>query len=286
MKYHLRTSLLLLLLGFTFVSKGYGTKFHLRFSGGLSYLTLNHTNKVIQDRGLYLKKYSEHQPGWQYLEGEMPGFHSGLDFEGEITVFLSSRFAVGLSTGYIYTQLSEKRSAFTIRKGKYSFHYARLTTISALPLTVCGYYFLPLSKKIDFYLKSNTGVIWGQYVNREAIKRVESEKYAYTPPQKASALSPLLSSSLGTMYEVEPGIYFFTEGSLRWAKLRGLAYKKKNEQPQTLYYFEEYFPSLQLWRAQMETRFQEPEGEHFRSVKEAEVDLSGLSFKIGFMVKF
>lgn len=271
---------------FVFFSSGYATRFNLRFSGGPTYLSLKSTNAILQDWELYLKKYTENQIMWQFLKGTTPGFHLGMDFEGEITAFLSPRWALGISTGYIYGELSEKNSALTLQKRNNSFHFASLTTVSAFPLTVCGYYFLPINKPIDIYTKLSGGVIWAQYAHRRALKKVEAPKYEYQYIQKASAHSPVLTSGLGIMYEVDKGISFFTEVNLRYARVNGFKHKGQKGKTKHLFYFEEYIPSFQIWQSKKESLAEKPKGENFRSVREGVVDFSGLSVKIGFMIQF
>lgn len=269
-----------------FFSTGSAARVNLKFSGGPSYLSLKNTNVVLQDWELYLKKYTENHILWQFLEGKTPGFHLGMDFEGEITAFLSPRWAVGFSTGYLYGELSEKNSALTLQRKNNTFHYASLTTVSAFPLKICGYYFFSFNKRIDIYTKLSGGFIWAQYIHRKAVKKVEADQYVYSALQKASAQSPIWTSGLGFMYEVEKGVSFFTEANLRYARVS--QFKDKNQQGEIkrLFFFEEYIPSFQIWQAKQESLSEKPEGENFRSVREGVVDFSGLSVKIGFMIQF
>ena len=62
--------------------------------------------------------------------------------------------------------------------------------------------------------------------------------------------------------------------------------KNQLEETGTLYYFEEYVPELDFWQAKNEIRTEMPSGQNFRSVSEAMVDFSGVSVKIGFIVRF
>jgi hypothetical protein len=73
---------------------------------------------------------------------------------------------------------------------------------------------------------------------------------------------------------------------IRRAKIQGFSGGNQSETTGTLYYFEEYIPDLDLWQAKNEIRAEMPTGSNYRSVSETVVDFSGLSVKIGFMIKF
>ena len=54
----------------------------------------------------------------------------------------------------------------------------------------------------------------------------------------------------------------------------------------TLYSFEQFDPKLDFWQLKYQILSEEPSGEDIRSAQEAEVDFSGLSVKLGLIIKF
>ena len=54
----------------------------------------------------------------------------------------------------------------------------------------------------------------------------------------------------------------------------------------TLYYFEEHIQDFDIWQAKNQIKAAAPSGENYRSVQKASIDLSGLSIRIGLVIKF
>jgi hypothetical protein len=58
------------------------------------------------------------------------------------------------------------------------------------------------------------------------------------------------------------------------------------QQDGTLFAFEEYIPDSDFWQAKLGVWPEAPAGSGFRSVREAVIDLSGFSVKMGIVLKF
>ena len=127
-------------------------------------------------------------------------------------------------------------------------------------------------------------------MNRDGRRLTQNTAWTYQKFNSANAQSPILIGSLGGMFEVEPGIRIFLEGSFRRALVSGFSGEntQAGQPAQTgkLYFFEEYDTERDIWTVQFNVRAEEPSGANFRNVQEAEIDLSGLCIKVGIIIRF
>lgn len=285
-------ALILFLLLFL-VSSVYSIEVSLKLSGGLSFLRLENTNSVLQDWAEWHKKNAENNK-WTLLKGEVANFRSAFDFEGEIIVSITSFLAIGFGAGYIYGELSEEKTEVSTEQPQNILYNTHPTKASALPLTFSGYIMIPVKNKLKFFLKGGTGFIWAKFIEREGKVRIEKEKieetsektFSYFRSKSASARGSVSLGSFGIMYELEPGLLIFVEGSGRLAKITGFQGENKAGTSGSLFYYEKFQPDLDFWQTKYEISKKEPFGPNFRSVQEAVVDFSGFSFKIGLIIKF
>ena len=144
----------------------------------------------------------------------------------------------------------------------------------------------PLSQLLRVYIRGGAGYLWATYVERESRRNVTTEKYSYPSFIQASGRDTAVLLALGLLFEAEPGIRFFVEGSWRQAKVSGFTGEDKIGTTGTLYFVEEYDPDLEYWQRKYVISPEAPSGENYRSIKEAEVDFGGLSIKLGIMIRF
>lgn len=277
-----RIFVLLFLFGFPV----HGLELDFKLSGGYAYLNTKDINRGLESWADWRKKEAEENKNWQYLEQNIKSLHSGVHLEGELLISFSSRLGISLGAGYIYGDLKEKASEVLIQRVAGLLSQVYPITVSAYPLVLSAYYFIPLSSSLHFYVRGGGGLAWAKYVNREATKFETVVNYNYFRLERASAQGPILQGGFGFVYETEIGARFFLEALVRAARIDGFSGENQAEETGTLYYFEEYLPDLDLWQAKNEIRPEEPSGSNFRSVSEAVVDFSGLSVKIGFIVRF
>lgn len=263
-----------------------GLELDFKLSGGYAYLDVKSINRGLEDWADWRKREAEENKNWLYLGQNVQSLNSGIHLEGEILLSFSPRLGISLGTGYIYGDLKEKETEVLVQKlaGPQSQVYP--ITVSAYPLVLSGYYFIPLNSRLHVYARGGGGLAWAKYVYREARKLESAKKYTYFRLGRASATGPILLGGLGFVYETDVGVRFFVEGLIRMAKIQGFSGENELEEKGTLYCFEEYIPDLDFWQAKNEIRTEKPSGLNFRSVSEAVVDFSGLSVKIGFIIRF
>jgi hypothetical protein len=257
-----------------------------KISGSFSYLALGNVNRVIEDWANEQKMTAQLNPNWA-VEGEvLKKFHSGFSFESELLIKFTRRIALGLGTGYIYADIVEDNTAITIRKGDNSIIYVRPTKVSALPLRLSGYYFLPLKDKLQLFFRGGMGLLWAKYVDREGNRNVLEKTFAYPTFQMATAPDLSFHGGLGASYEFESGVGLFAEAGGCLAKVGGFEGEIKSGEKGTLYSYEEYSPTLNFWQSKLEIRSEEPSGVNVRSAQEAVINFSNLSLRAGLQFKF
>jgi hypothetical protein len=260
----------------------YGLDLSFKLSGSYNFLVLNDVNRCLQAWVEFHKKDVASVPDWTFSDGKAEKVRGGFDLEGEVLLNLTPRWAVGIGSGYSFSEVTESRSIInTVEKRAVSFAYVRPTKVAATPLIVSGYHFLPLGRKVQIYVRAGMGWLWAKYVSREGVRRATKRDYTYTSFNSASGRGALVQGGLGVKYVQDPSLGFFCEASLRQAKVNSL--KGENG---ALYFFEEYYSSLDFWWAKIETMEMAPAGENFRSARKAVVDFSGFVLKLGFFIKF
>ncbi len=258
----------------------------LRLASGLRQMKLGQVNlalagweeKVHQEASLF--------PDWSLEGGPIPELRFGFTFEGELTFFLSSRLALGVNAGYVYSRLDEQDTLLSLTQESATSQVARPTKISAYPVTLLGYVFFPLGPKFHFYLKGGAGIIQCKYVSREAVKLPIETEFLYPVLDLAEARGSTYLGGIGFDYKFDAFLGFFIEATVQSAKVNGFSGEDESGEKGDLYSFEEYLPELDFWQAKIKILAQAPEGASVRSVRKAMIDFSGFSVKIGVLLKF
>ena len=265
----------------------FGLDLRLKLSGGLGYFNLKDINRALKGWEEVWKTRVQISPSWSLQGGGVKRFQIGAEFEGEVILFLNRRLAFSLGSGYLYGEVSEKSAQLTIQRGVSTYVYAHPAKVSAIPLIVSGYFFFPLGKKMSLFLKAGGGALWAKYIDRDGERLLPAVIFAYgSSPQFATARGSLFEFGLGAKYNVEKNVSFFFEATGRASRPKHFQGELPDGTTGTLYFYEEYLPTVKLWQARLRLLTAAPEGEIFRSVREAVVDLNGFSLKIGIMIQF
>jgi hypothetical protein len=267
-------------------SQGFGVEFSLKVAGGVDFINPQEVNTVLESWEDYWVTRAESTTSWDYLGGQVSSLKRGYDFEVELIFNLTPRFAIGLSGGYIFSEVSEKETAVTIERVLGTFDHVKPTKMSAIPLILSGYYIQSLSSSLSVFFRAGGGPMWAKYFERDGNKNIETEKYSFPQSISASAQGQIYLVGLGVVFETEAGIHFFVEGTWRAAKITGFSGENKQEVTGALHYVEEYESSLELWQAKYLISAELPSGENYRDVKQGTVDFGGISLKIGLIIKF
>ncbi len=281
-----RVLILFLLITLLFIPQAYALEIGLKFSGGRSFLKHQNINRILNDWAVWKKEDTDARSSWTYIGGSVSELHSGLDFAAEILVEITKRITVGIGAGYIYSELIKDKTELTIERIVGTFIDVKPIMVSALPFTISGYYFFPLSSSARLYVMGGAGPVWGKYIEREGRRLTTKDNFTYQAFQKADGRGSVVLAGLGFEYEFEPGMRIFFEGLGRMCQISNFEGENNLEETGTLYYFEEHFQNLEIWQAKNQIRAAAPSGDNYRSVQKATVDLSGLSIKLGLVIKF
>ncbi|MFC2160520.1 hypothetical protein ACFLRX_02580 [Acidobacteriota bacterium] len=258
----------------------------LKLSGGQSFFELRSINRLLEHWATWKQKETETHADWSYIGGNVPKLQSGFDFDGKFLVALSSRITIGIGAGYIYSELSEDKTALTVKRVVGTFFDVKPIKISALPITISGYYFFPLGGDTRLYVTGGTGLVWGKYIDREGRRLTTNDNFTYQAFQRTSGRGSIVLAGCGFEYEFEPGLRIFIEGLGRLCRISDFQGENNLEESGTLYSFEEYLPEIEIWQAKNQILASEPAGNNYRSIKKTTVDISGIMIKIGLVFKF
>jgi len=275
--------LLVLAIG---AAQGFSMEFSLKVAGGVNFINPQEVNTVLQSWEEYWITRADSTNTWSYLGGEVSTLKLGYEFEIELIFNLTPRLAIGLSSGYIFNDVSEGATTLTIEKVLGTFDHVKPTKISAIPLIFSGYYIQPINSSFSLYFRAGGGPMWAKYFERDGNRNIDNESYFYPQSISASAQGQIYLLGLGVVFETESGIRFFMEGTWRTASITGFSGENKDGEPGALTYVEEYESSYELWQAKYQIFAEPPSGENYREVKQGTINFSGFSVKIGLIIKF
>ena len=280
-----KAALILFLLFFSF-SLSFGIDISLKLSGGLSYIKLDDINRSLKGWEELWKKTTLSREDWEFAGGGAGKLNIGYNFEGEIIFSLSPHLAASFGIGLIYSELVEEKIEVFINANSNQTSRTKPTKVNAQPLTLSGYFFYPVGKKLDVFIKGGAGLIWAKYIERQGWKPLSAETYNYGWQQEASAQGPVFLGGLGIIYRIDDSLGLFIEGGARWAKISGFQGETSEGEEGNLYFLEELEPDIGFWQTSFMISAEEPSGDNFRSIKKAVVDFSGFSARIGLLIRF
>ena len=111
-------------------------------------------------------------------------------------------------------------------------------------------------------------------------------KYGYTIEQNVSAAAPMFIAMLGIKADTPSGLSFILEAGYRRARIDGLTGETDEGETWSMYAFEQYHAELDYWRYRNSLYRELPTGADVRGAEETSIDLSGLTVRLGIMVRF
>jgi opacity protein-like surface antigen len=192
---------------------------------------------------------------------------------------------LSISAGYTIASLEEKQTLLSISQGGILRDYARPTKISALPVLVSAYVFVPLGQKFSGYLRGGLGILQATYVVRESNKLAEADRFVYPLYDSGKARRLGYVGGLGLTYKFDRSLGFFVEVAIRSARVSGFEGEDKQGVKGRFYAYEEYRSDIDFWQPQTRIFPEAPGGGDVRNVREATVDFSGYSARIGLFLK-
>ncbi|MFQ6083177.1 MAG: SH3 domain-containing protein [Candidatus Aminicenantia bacterium] len=265
-----------------------GIGFGVKLSGGMNYLVIGDSNEFMEGDTDWFEDLAMAYGGT--TDGEFKKIHLGLDFEGDMIVYLNPRFGISVGSGYIYGKKGKDVSMITITWPAETETDTHDTKVSAIPVKIGVYYSLPMSSNARFFLNAGAGYYFARWSDSF---RFEWNGDWYTSDSEAKGNGIGFHGGVGFEIDIARNFAFVIEGYGRYAKIDGFEGSRKrrssgglNESEKgTLYYCE--WQDFGDWYSWIGVRDEEPpSGADIRNVREAKVDFSGFTIKAGIKIKF
>ncbi len=227
------------------------------------------------------------------LTGQFEELNYGPDFEGEFILELPQNFAVGIGVGYL-VRSGDSTSELVMFGVNNSVGVQ--TRFTAVPITLNGYYNLPLSTKARAYAKAGVGYYIGKgtYTVRQEETVLGLAPVWDESEGNASSSAFGFQGGVGFEFNVSENVALFFETVGRYANLKN--WKGTDRYSDFLgasesasvdwYYAEEYDGLTRLWYKTVQILDQEPSGSYYRNVRKAEVSYSGVLLRLGIKITF
>jgi len=254
------------------------TYFALNISGGGNYVIGGDLNKGAKG---FIQFYRE-ELGFEE-KGEPDPLHLSYIFGGELNIPLSPKLLLGIGVDYFF---GKKESLVEYQKSSSAVTFTTQPKIQAFPLRVAlSYYPLPFlffKGGIDYY-----------FAKCSYFYRIQEDDYWKEWQGKASAQGLGIQGGLGIEWNLSSSLVFIIEANGRYARIQGFKGKDHSRDSEGLDYTEE--GTLYLYQAtssnensyyQLFIREKIPAEAWVANAREASIDFTGLSLKLGFRIKF
>lgn len=271
---------------FLFLTANLKGQIRIKFSTGLNYLSLNEANENLLAWRKALELSTAAAKNWNTTGGKSKELHNAFEFEGELLAEVFPFLSIGLSSGYIHAESGENDNWITINRILGEYKYIRPTKASGIPLTINLYTHFPITSKLKLFLRGGGGYLWAKYIEQNGQKLISADKFNYPDSFHTSGGSTLIHGGLGIWLKLKTNLNLVIEAQVRRAKIEGFSGENKAGDEGILYFLEEYQTDSGFWQSKYVLSEENPQGEYIRSVRNAVVDFSGVSLKIGIMINF
>ncbi|MFB0565699.1 MAG: hypothetical protein ACETWK_08490 [Candidatus Aminicenantaceae bacterium] len=266
-----------------------GKKFEIKITGGISSLLLGDVNSYLKDASQY--QIDNLKPAGYIAEREFENFHAGKDLEITALVSISERLFFTISTGYVVAK--EEKNTLVLNSSFSTLTSTLNHKVKAVPITLGINYTFPLSSNSRVYLFTGGGFYFSKFSEAgEKLLDLKSGEKGYTKSFSADTKATGFGcySGLGFEFGISKTISFLIETNARFAKISGFSGTSRSkfnaseyEEAFDLYYYEFFgsFPE-NLYKA-----LNLPDSEHgsrLRVLRDATIDLSGISLKAGLKI--
>ncbi len=222
--------------------------------------------------------------------GEIKNAKWGPEFEGEFVYSFTERWGIGLGVGYIRKSIESGAELQIGTYARVSFEWEPV--YKAVPITLNGYYNLPVTSKMNAYVKGGVGyyfATWDYHI------RQENELLGITVWEENEGTAKDsgfgFQGGLGFEYSLSDSVALFLEGTGRYVNLKNWdvenVYRNAlgtDRETGTFWYVEEYEEDTGKYYPNLELSDEEPSDPDYRNVRKVEISFSGVVFKVG--VKF
>lgn len=263
-----------------------GIDLRVRLTGGAARLALDEPNQVLRDWEAWRLREVEDSKTMTLVEDKVGELHLGYDFDAELTLGIGRHLGLGIGAGVLHAGVSESDAFLTVDRPSGTYTYAHTMTADAYPVIASVYGLLPLGGAFTAYARAGGGPAWGRFAEREANKLPTNPKFAYPVSQSARATGAVGAAGVGLRFDADEKLSFLLEVGARKGALTDFEGKAKDGTPGALYAFDQYDAKLEHWRRRYEILAQPPQGEDYRNIGKAKLDIGGLSVRLGVWLEF
>ena len=225
--------------------------------------------------------------------GQIEELNYGPDFEGEFIIELPKNFAVGIGIGYM-VRTGDDTTEISLYDVSESIGIE--TQFTVVPITLNGYFNLPLGTKTKAYVKAGVGYYIGKskyFVRQEA--RISGLPPVWWEDEgDASSNAFGFQGGVGIEFNLSESVALFFETTGRYANLKNWEgqnryndYLGVSESESVDWYFaEEYDGTTRQWYRTVQMIEEEQSGDYYRNVRKAEISYSGAVHRLGIKITF
>jgi len=261
----------------------------LKLGGRASYILAEDVNKGNEGFDQIWRDEFTHAGG--EIQGEMTPFHIAYEFEGDIIFYIFPNVGIGFGSGYIYG--SQKNEMLLTFSGSEETWITK-PEIKTVPITASLYFLIPLGGGSYFTLDAGAG--WYN-VDYSWYWKGGYDGYWMELDQEAEASGVGYHAGLGFEISLAPHLGFFLEGRARYAEISGfegtLRYEDSDggldiDEGKLYYWEEEVFGNKYTFVFVSESDTPSFTGlvGSIESVREAVIDLTGISLQAGLKIRF
>jgi len=272
------------------------TKFGILVLGSYAYIANTDFNDAIEGEVNWQQDYYSEQekfiqtflPGYE-LNGTVSGdqIHGTLGADIEFQIKPSPEFMVGIGIGYIGFPTStykEKMSDNFNNSAEYEAEFYG----NAIPLTLTGYYILPINDNINFALGAGAEYYIGNFTRKEVKNVVNGTNQELDPPYEYSATGFGACLKLGGEYKLSDNISILAGIIGRFGKIGGLEGDIKQDDGSTkkekMYSLDmkDMGKTYHLWKSLTDSEKSSYESDpDVSNLQEAEIILTGVKVYLG-----
>lgn len=266
--------------------------FTLKLGGGAGSWNGSDINDFFREFNLRMNNTAGLVTGGEVVGG-LKELNFGPDFEGEFILELPKNFAVGIGVGYMVRSSDDtlEISAFGVTNS-----IEVETRFTAVPITLSGYYHMPLSEKTKVYLKGGIGYYIGKskYFVRQEGRVMGLPPIWEEEEGDASSNAFGFHGGVGIQFDLSESVALFFETDGRIANLKNWEGQNKykdymgasESESVEWYYAEEYDSTTRQWYKTVQITEDKPSGSSYRNVRKAEINYSGVVLRLGLKITF
>jgi len=247
-----------------------------RLYGGGNYLAGGDLNLGLQgweDFYTALRTYI----GYPDKTGSAKPVHLGFNLGGDVLFHLTPNWAVGIGTEILS---AKKTSNISFGSPADTWDWEFYGKPSAIPIKLSAFYFSPLSDKWAIQFHAGLGYYFAKTMLNS--RTVGSESDVYIIDSKAEGFG--FHGGVGLEMKLSSNLSLLVEAAGRYASISGftgsVTYREQFGWDGTLRYWEAK-TSYSDWYGYIDLTGAAPTGENVRTSRDAKIDFSGFSLRIG-----